>query len=533
MSIKTSHLECGPQDRRKGDRRKFIRRAEDRARERRLRERNYKLKSLLELGELIGLDLQIDGMLLKIAQKAAEVMEADRCSLFLHDPNTDELWSTVALGLEGQVIRIPSDVGLAGSCFQTGETINLEDASADPRFNREVDARTGYRTRSVLCMSIYNRAGGTLGIIQLLNKKEGVFTREDEIFLKTFGNHASVFIEMAQLQEARLEALEKSREELRRLNRAKDKALHHLSHELGTPLAVIQGTIRVLQRRLHTLMPRSDWKEFFQTLEKHLNRLIEIQQETDAILHSYQELGETSLYVELDRLWQQLEETSEIPSDLKAHWNSLKGQMAQLLPDRPHSRKPVHLYPFVQQMLEEVRQNASHRDVRLFVEGQKDLFVFIDQGILKEILEGLLKNGIENTPDGGRIRIFIEQRDQQVLLQVQDSGVGITDENQRHIFEGLFPTQETELYSSRRPYDFNAGGKGLDLLRMKVYGQRFGFDLSVESQRCIHLPTDRALCSGRISACPYCQGHEGCSASGGSTFCVSFPVSGEKRSGEN
>ena len=533
MSIKTSHLDRGPQKRYKGDRRKVIRRAEDRVREQFLRESNRKLKSLLELGQFIGLDLQIHGMLQKIVQKAAEVMGADRCSIFLHDPNTDELWSTVALDLEGEVIRIPSDVGLAGFCFQTGKTINLEDAYRDPRFNKEVDARTGFRTRSVLSMPIYNRAGETLGAIQLLNKEEGVFTKEDETLLRTFGNHASVFIEMAQLQEARFDALEKSREELRRLNRAKDKALHHLSHELRTPLAVIQGTVRLLQRKPQTSIPPGDRKEFFDTLEKHLNRLIEVQQEADSILRSYQELQEDSFYGELDRFWRRLEETLEIPPDLKAHWNSLKTRMAQFLPDRTHSRELVRLFPFVQQMVETVSQSAAHRDVRLFVEGKKDLRVFIDQGILKEVLEGLLKNAIENAPDGGRIRIFMEQREQQVHLQVQDTGVGITDENQRHIFEGLFPTQEPELYSSKRPYDFNAGGKGLDLFRMKVYGQRFGFDLSVESQRCIHLPTDRALCSGRISACPYCQGHEGCSASGGSTFCVSFPVSGEKRSGEN
>ena len=87
-------------------------------------------------------------------------------------------------------------------------------------------------------------------MIELLNKKGGVFTGEDETFLRTFGNHASVFIEMAQLQEARIEVLEESREELRRLNRAKDKALNHLSHELRTPLAIIQGTLRLLRRKL-------------------------------------------------------------------------------------------------------------------------------------------------------------------------------------------------------------------------------------------------------------------------------------------
>jgi adenylate cyclase len=124
-------------------------------------------------------------MLLQISQKACEVMDADRCSIFLHDPYTDELWSTVAMGMAGQVIRIPSSVGFAGYCFQTGETVNLEDAYTDERFNQEVDAKTGYHTRSILCMPLYTREGSRLGVIQLLNKREGVY-KEDETFLQTF-----------------------------------------------------------------------------------------------------------------------------------------------------------------------------------------------------------------------------------------------------------------------------------------------------------------------------------------------------------
>ena len=142
--------------------------------------------------------------------------------------------------------------------------------------------------------------------------------------------------------------------------------------------------------------------------------------------------------------------------------------------------------------------------------------------ILEEILEALLKNAIENTPDEGMIRIVVEPKSAKVLLRVQDFGIGITPENQAYIFDGLFPAQATELYSSKRPYDFNAGGKGLDLLQMKVYAQRYGLELSMESQRCIHIPTDQDLCPGKISACPHCQTRGDCLESGGSIFTVSF-----------
>jgi signal transduction histidine kinase len=125
------------------------------------------------------------------------------------------------------------------------------------------------------------------------------------------------------------------------------------------------------------------------------------------------------------------------------------------------------------------------------------------------------------------IRVVLEQKGEWIQLKVQDFGIGITKENQRRLFDGLFHTLDTDLYTSKKPYDFGAGGKGLDLLRMKVYGQRFGFDISVASQRCTCLPTERDLCPGKISECTHCGVREDCLNSSGSTFCLTFTVAGK------
>ena len=516
------------QDQAKGDQRQVIRRTEDRVRRQTFSEVMRIQRSLVALGQLIGLDLKLDEMLIQIAQKACELMEADRCSIFLYEANTDELWSTVALGMGEQVIRIPSGAGIAGYCFQTRNTVNLGDAYTDQRFNREVDAHTGYRTRTLLCIPIYNREGRALGVIQLLNKRDGVFNNEDEVFLKTFGNHASVFIEMAQLQKAKIDALEQSRKELERLNRVKTKALDHLSHELRTPLSVIKGNILILKRKLQSQIASAGGEKFFEALEKHLNRVLEIQQETDKIIRSSKEIEGGFLPEELEQLWRRLEDTSEIPPDIKAHWDALKGWMIKSLTRSSAALESILLFPFAERILEKVRQRATHRDIHFYLEGPKGHSVSMDPRILEDVLEGLLKNAVENTPDEGMIQILLEQKDQKLLLKVRDFGIGITEENQKYVFDGLFHTQETDLYTSKRPYDFNAGGKGLDLLRMKVYGQRFGFDLFLESRRCTHLPTDRDVCPGKISACHNCAGPEDCFAFGGSTFCISFPIEGSK-----
>ena len=158
------------------------------------------------------------------------------------------------------------------------------------------------------------------------------------------------------------------------------------------------------------------------------------------------------------------------------------------------------------------------------MEGENDLYIYMDPRIVTEIVEGLLKNAIENTPDGGLITVTVEEKENRVWVHVIDTGVGIAEEDQPYVFDGLFHTEETELYTSKNPYDFGAGGKGLELLRMKLYARRFGFELSMKSKRCCYIPTDKGLCPGDITLCDHCRAVKDCVDSGGSTFSVSFPA---------
>jgi signal transduction histidine kinase len=106
---------------------------------------------------------------------------------------------------------------------------------------------------------------------------------------------------------------------------------------------------------------------------------------------------------------------------------------------------------------------------------------------------------------------------------VRDCGVGIVEEVQNRIFEGFFATQETMDYASRNPFDFNAGGKGADLLRMKIFSERYQFTITMESSRCRFIPQEGDICPGRISECTFCSEKEVCYRSGGTTFFLYFP----------
>ncbi len=320
------------------------------------------------------------------------------------------------------------------------------------------------------------------------------------------------------------EALVKSHQELERLNRAKTKAVNLISHELRTPLSVIQGNLRLLKRKLKRLSVDLNLQNTMETLERNLERLSSISKETDEIFRVSREIEAGALLGSLDSLWQRIEDLSEMPPEVLGHFNGLKSWLGQFLSGSTESFQSINLFPFVLDVLERVKQLSSLRNIRFKVEGKNNLFVDIDPLILQSVIEGLLRNAVENTPDGGMIRLVVEEENGKIALHVKDNGVGITEENQPYIFDGLFHTKDTELYASKKPYDFGAGGKGLDLYRMKVYGQRFGFDLSMTSKRCVHIPRNQDQCPGDISRCSHVKNSEECAASGGTTFTVAFPA---------
>lgn len=319
------------------------------------------------------------------------------------------------------------------------------------------------------------------------------------------------------------EALMKSHQELERLNRAKTKAVHHISHELMTPLAVIQGNIRLLKRRLQGLSSELGIERIVEALERNLARLFEISKETNEIFKISQELEATALLDNLDRLWQRVEDLSEIPPSVRAHFDAVKTWLSQYLSGNIETFQSIDLYAFVRKTLKKIKALARRRRIRFRTEGEEGFLVLMDPLVLENVVVGLVRNAVENTPDGGTITLRTERKNGRIFLHVIDRGVGIREENQAYLFDGLFHATETELYASRKPYDFGAGGKGLDLLRMKVYGERFGFDLSVTSERCRFIPTDQDECPGDIARCPHVTKEEECAQSGGTTFSVSFP----------
>jgi len=157
------------------------------------------MTAILDVSKAMMAEKDVNRLLNLIVQKAIEVLKADRGTIFLLDYDTHELWSRVGSLGEVSEIRFPADKGIAGYVAQKAEVVNIKDAYADARFNPEIDKKTGYHTKTILCAPLLNHKNEVVGVLQLLNKKDGVFTEYDESLTLAFSAQAAVAVENAQL----------------------------------------------------------------------------------------------------------------------------------------------------------------------------------------------------------------------------------------------------------------------------------------------------------------------------------------------
>lgn len=173
---------------------------------------NDPLIALVKIGQAVAAEKNIDILIRTIAEETKIALNADRCTVFLYDKENNELYSKVATGLDNfKELRIPADKGLAGHVVQTGETINIKDAYKDKRFNNAVDKKTGYRTKTILCMPIKNFNQEIIGVFQVLNKFDETFTIDDEDLLIAIASSAGISLENAQLFEKQNKMIEEQK----------------------------------------------------------------------------------------------------------------------------------------------------------------------------------------------------------------------------------------------------------------------------------------------------------------------------------
>jgi class 3 adenylate cyclase len=188
-----------------------------------VRNRNQRFKKLYNIGQTIMSEMNMEALFSLIMDQANQVMNTERSTLFLYDDYTEELWSLVATGMKKNEIRIKKDSGLAGWVFQKKKELIVNDTYEDNRFNLDVDRRTGFQTKNILCVPVFNRTEKCIGTLEVLNRSSGDFANEDAEFLKSISDYVAIAVENSKLYEdvkaytERLEATITHSEKLQRV----------------------------------------------------------------------------------------------------------------------------------------------------------------------------------------------------------------------------------------------------------------------------------------------------------------------------
>jgi transcriptional regulator with GAF, ATPase, and Fis domain len=156
-----------------------------------------RLRLLLEMTRRLMRTTHLDDLLRLLAETTAWLANAELATIYLLDPERGEPWSRVTLDQGVGEIRLPLGAGIAGTVAVTGSAINIPDAYADPRFNPEVDRRTGHKTRNLLTLPLTAQDGRILGVFQVINKQDGPFTIEDIEILSSLAASAAIALERA------------------------------------------------------------------------------------------------------------------------------------------------------------------------------------------------------------------------------------------------------------------------------------------------------------------------------------------------
>ena len=230
----------------------------------------------------------LEGLLDYVSSEVKRFLDSEGALVILLDEERQELFSPGAAyddtttEKKVKAARFHMDQIIAGKVIKTGKPMIVSDASKDPDLYPERDRKFGYHTRNLLEVPL-KTSERTIGVLCAINKKEKAFDQTDIELLSMISGTVALSIENARFSKD----LKEAHREVVGLNRAKDKVISHLSHELKTPVSVLSLSLSSLAKRLAALPPK-DWTSIMQRARRNLDRIMEIQYEVEDIMRSKQ-----------------------------------------------------------------------------------------------------------------------------------------------------------------------------------------------------------------------------------------------------
>lgn len=472
--------------------------------------------------------MDVDHFLEVVTVELVKSMEVEAAGILLYDDRVKDFYwresldhNHVLVGNESEG-KLRIDRTAIEQAYQTGEPLVKGDGAdrSAPQSDRAVHAEPR------LCNSLVvplNTREKTIGLLVLANKKIGPFKERDISVMRSLAGVVAMSLENADFFEELLDSYRK----VVGLERIKSKILHRLSHELKTPLAVMKASLRHVEAGLKE-RGIQDFDAAFARLFRQVQNLGRLEMQVGSIMKTG--------YAEEREMISGLLESAASLIEVQAEETPGIGRVASLLlrtledafPANREQWGRIDIGEFGRSVMEhacrEMAQQGRH--LSLIVELNNNSEVLIPDLVLHATMEGLVRNAVEATPDNGVVAVRGRPSGDWYVFTVEDSGIGIPEEDWGLVFEGFYQVQETDDYTTGRPYGFNAGGKGMDLFRIKMFSRIYGFGLYFKSRRCKHLVESLRQCPGSVDRCPYCHCVQDCIDSGGTVFEVELPLPG-------
>ena len=387
--------------------------------------RQQQLLRLVELSTILNSTLDLDELLQTITATATELLDCEASSILLYDEKNPRLYFAAATGSNPEKlaeIPVPMEGSIAGTIFRTNQPLILNDVEQDPRHYSQVSDQIQFHTKTLLGvpMPIKDR---TVGVLEALNKRDGVFTDRDVAILSVTAAHAAIAINNARLLKTTQQALDKVKE----TNSIKSHFLALASHELRTPLGIIIGYATFLQ------------EEAQGELSDHAQQVLNAAAQMRSLLDQMNNL-----------------------TLLQADEMEMKSQK-------------ISIQDILNIASDEIIYSAARRNLTLTYAFRDDpIYVSIDPEKTTLAFVNLLNNAIRFSPDGSQIVIGAIEQGKNVLAWVQDHGIGIPVDKLQKVFE--------EFYQIEPPNTRRYGGLGIGLTIARGLIEIQGGKISAESE---------------------------------------------------
>lgn len=338
-----------------------------------------RMDALIRAGVDLARVQDLDALLRRILDLATSNLGAERGAIFVLEPATGDLVSHVFHGEELERLVVRAGQGIAGDVVATGRSVRLANAYDDPRFDRSIDARTGFRTASLLAVPLRVRGGDVLGVIEVLNRRDGEFTAQDLAFLSAFAAYAAVALENARLLQQRLHA-----ERLATVGRIAST----LVHDLSSPLSAVRGYADVIEQD--------------PPAEVRVRCAAGIRRQT-------LRMGEM----------------------VRAILGYVRGDEALLF-------AKTDVDTLLDEVVEDLTAARAQGGVRVVRGPGRAGAARVDEAALRRVLDNLARNALQAMPEGGTLTLSATHVEPDVVLEVSDTGHGMDEATRARLFQPFF-----------------------------------------------------------------------------------------------